>query len=351
MSWLLSGWFAVAGASDMAAEGPGSTAVDQALGELEAGNLVEGCVTLERVVEQHPGSREARWAEQIARTVNGLRANRCTWVEGAVEIATDGRTELIVSQGVVAPVWLATALPLYFPEATSTGTVSLAIVGGLGLGIGGTYLATQNRRVTTGQAMLVYTGEVLGVWYGAWLEGALADEFTGRPAHLGFLVGGLGGVGAAVAFKDASAGDVALFRSGMVWGTALGAVAVVASRTNGRGVITGLGIGTTAGLGVAAALAPRLDLRRGQVNTINLGGYAGALTGGAAVLLTQPDAPGAALMIGGGMVAGLSVAAVLVSRRDRATRTAGLNLAPPQLTMMTDRSGAWIPAVGLNATW
>lgn len=341
-----------ADAGSAPAEQAATEMLDAALADLAAGRLSPGCSRLELLAKSWPDSPDAQRANQLARIVNGLEPRYCAFAEGSIEIATDGRTELIVSQAVVWPIWFTAAAPLYFPEATNFASVGGLILVGLGVGIGGTYLATRDLEVSTGQALTIYTAELLGVWYGAWLEGALADNVTGRPAHLGMLAGAGLGIGLAAQFKDASAGDVALVRSGAIWGTAIGGlVAVLGNVEGGRTVLITLGAGTSAGLALTTALTSSVELRRRQVNVINLGGYAGALVGGAVAIIFQAgDARTAAALIALGAGGGLGIGAYVATQQDR-RRSARNRVPTPRVGMVADPQGRLHPGVTMSGRW
>ena len=77
--------------------------VDAALEQLAAGQLREACTGLQEIAERHPNTVEARWVTQIAQAVNGLQSGQCQWVPSSTEIANNGKPELFVSQGLIAP--------------------------------------------------------------------------------------------------------------------------------------------------------------------------------------------------------------------------------------------------------
>ena len=367
----------------VSAEEPATSGTDPLEGALEAlvnQDLARACILLRRVVEDEPGKPSARRAKALADTAHRADARYCQWaVESPVEEvgassgaeepggdppirepesprvapeARDGRTELLISQALIWPVWAGAAVPLYSPDGASAEATGLAVLVGLGVGLGGTYIATQDRPVSSGQAMTVYTGELLGTWYGLWLDAALAEDApTGRAAHLGTLGGGLLGVGAAALVPEVSSGDVALARSGALWGTAFAGLALgYVEEPNPRRAFGTIGLGTTLGLVTTSLLAKRFELRRGQVNAINLGGYAGALTSGAILLVTQPsDVESAVTVVGVGTILGLTTASILVARGDGTT--ASRLEANAVVTMRRGADGRLSPVVGLHSSF
>lgn len=326
--------------------------LDAALVTLADGDLQAGCAELEFVAAA--GGREGVRAEQIGRLINGLDPRACTWVSERRDIATDGRTELIISQTVIWPGWFATAPGVYTDSASPAAVGGLLIVG-LGVGLGGTWALTRDRPVRESQAMMVYTGELLGVWSGLALEAIVtADERapTGQPAHLGTVVGGMGGLAAAAIAPRASAGDVALVRSGLVWGTGLaGTSAVIGGASGPRTTFGVLYAGTLAGLGSTLALTPYVELRRGQVNTINLAGYAGGLVGGGVALIAQSDERTSAGLVTVGAVAGLVTGVTIIASDggpDRSAQTAG---ASASFAVLPDGDGNSHPGLTVSGRW
>lgn len=327
-----------------------SSMFDSALETLAAGDLRRGCTLLQQLAA--PTSPDRQRATQLARIINGLDPQACSWVEGSVDISTDGRVELIVSQGLLAPIWFGTLLPVYIPDSVTAASTGGMVLAGLGVGIAVPYALTRENSVTSGQALTIYTAELLGGWYGVWLEGALTDEVTGRPGHLGVLAGLGAGIGLANAFPQVSAGDVALMRSGALWGTGYGGI--VLSYLDGpdpRGAFAILGTGTTVGLAAAGALSRPLELRRSQVNLINLGGYVGLLTAGGLLLMAQPDDSRViATSLGVGATAGLVIGSHLATRNGDGV-LARTRLPPAGFAMLKDANGKSHPGIVLNGRW
>lgn len=337
-----------------------ATNLERALTALAIGDVKTGCTLLQPIADSDAPEHER--ALEVARAVNARDRRACAWVAGPATAAAtpnpevrDGRVELMVSQGILAPVWFATMLPVYAPQSADPGAVGAMLLVGLGVGIGVPYALTINRDLTSGQALTIYTAELLGGWYGLWIEGAAAREtFTGKPAHLGVLLGLGAGVGLAAAFPDIAAGDVALVRAGALWGTAYGAVvlALFADDPGPGQAFTTLGMGTTLGVAGTTALTQAVELRRGQVNVINLAGYAGLLASGAVLLIVQPDNPRAAIAtLGVGSAVGLGVGAIAVSQGGGDEALARTRLPSAGFTMLRDGSGRRHPGVVLQGRW
>lgn len=259
--------------------------------------------------------------------------------------ADDGRTELIITQAVAAPL----VFGLFLPGAVG-GTdapiipVSLAFVG-LGAGIGGTWALTQDHPVTEGQAMVISAGELLGALNGGMLAGTLEANERGTFASLaaGTLLGG--GLGLAVSqVTTPSAGEAALVRSGATWGGYFTAISFMIEEGNSRSdflrVAGGVDLGTAAGIGLAkwsSARGKAIDRRR--VNMVNLAGYTGVVVAGGVALVLQDyiwlSQEAGAAMLAGGALAGLGVGAVLT--RDGA----GPDLGTAQGVLLGHDSGGW----------
>lgn len=327
-------------------------AFDAALDLLEAGQVRQGCEALQGVHRAFPGSQQSAQALKVATAIGRLAPSTCRWaIVGGAEATQSGSTELILSQAVVAPVWFATAPSVWGRPGTSVTPAVLLSFAGLGVGIGGTYAATRRWEPSTGQAMSIYTGELLGGWYGLWIAG-LADADSGtqiaRSAHAGVIAGGLAGL-AYGAIGKPRAGDMAMLRSGAIWGTAYGGYVAIATEPGGRGTFLSLGLGTTAGLLGGAALNSVVELRRGQVNTVNLGGYAGTVVGmGVAALIgqgTDLGPVGGSVIVATGTTAGLLTGALLVDHEIRVSRRSQLAASPPMPGILPDGNGGRVPGV------
>jgi hypothetical protein len=227
--------------------------------------------------------------------------------------ANSGRTELIVSQATVGPLLLGVFIPAAAQMNEPTAPVLLAFTG-LGLGIGGTYALTDRYPVTTGQAMAIGSGEIIGMLNGAAISVALDEQAVWAGLSLGTVLGGGIGVAGAIA-ADPTAGQMAVVRSGATWGAYVGGVSFTIVDGSGTGedlvrVALAADVGAISGM----ILAANYDPGRGRMNLINLSGYAGTLVAGGIVVLavqgaSTPDTSliGAGLLLGTGAGLGAGI--------------------------------------------
>jgi hypothetical protein len=147
---------------------------------------------------------------------------------------------------------------------------------------------------------------------------------------------------------DISAGDAALVNSGGIWGTATGALMAQAIFRNPSGSQFGWFIlgGTTAGVLTGSLLAWKLELSRGHVGLIDVGGLAGTGLGFALGYVIGVNSGGEDnIQVGaryalGGMALGLLAGAVL-------TRKYKGDVPPVEALLHRDDGGRW--ALGLPA--
>lgn len=241
------------------------------------------------------GYGDTEWSERALQQLGdvelvasrGCAEGLAPQVASARPLRNEGRTELMVSQAMVGPVLFGAFVPLAFElDGGPVIPVTLGLAG-LGAGIGGTWAVTRHHPVSTGQAMTLYAGEVVGAWNGAWIAAASGSEARGTFASMALGTVGGGGLGLAVAAAlDPTPGEAALVRSGATWGLGFGATSfllVPGDPDRPRSVITRLGVATDLGLLGGLALAHLTSsgepLSRARVNLVNLSGYAGAATG------------------------------------------------------------------------
>jgi hypothetical protein len=343
----------------LASEAASGEPLTAALDLLESGDIRAGCAALQALHAERPGSDQAHWAHQVAVTVAKLSPGACRWAAvGTGEAIQSGTTELIISQAVIAPAWFGASVPIWSRGGGSPSAAVLMTFAGLGLGIGGTYAATRRWEPTSGQAMSIYTGELLGAWYGLWVPTAAnVDGLSAtRIGHVSVVIGGLGGLAFGAGLRP-TAGQVALIRGGAIWGTVFGGLtAMVVEPQSASATFTMLGAGTTVGVLGSAALGTVLDLRRGQVNVINLGGYAGTVVGGGAAVLIgingDLSSQTAAVIVGTGTVGGLVAGALLVDRDIKMSRGRGqVRASTPIPTMLADGAGNRVPGVTMSGVF
>jgi hypothetical protein len=235
--------------------------------------------------------------------------------------------------------------------------VPLIIVGGLGAGLAGSILATEDKTISEAQARLLSTGIIFG--YVLTAEGLLAfatesGDING-PLALGSLVGAAVGTGLAMKYPSMKLGDVSLVNSAAVIGvigTLLGTVVVLGEDPDLDFPTVLLGA-TVASTGAGVALAHKWDITSGRITLINLGGLAGLLAGGAVIALgadSMNARSAAAIELGAG-IAGLASAAYLT--RDNESASLGLpgkGVASVVPTVFHDGKLSY-PGLMMAATW
>ena len=183
----------------------------------------------------------------------------------------NGDIELAISQALMG-----TAFGVYAPFSFGTPTngllLSATAIAGLATGLGTSLTVANRHGVTQGQAMAVYTGEVVGITHGVFLAAELGIWNPAQPISAGFVLGGAGGIAVAV-FARPTAGEMSMVRSGASWGTATGVLALTFFQIPSALVLLG---GMDLGLITGAVLSQRLDVSRRRMNFINLSGYTGA---------------------------------------------------------------------------
>jgi len=237
--------------------------------------------------------------------------------------------------------------------------VPLIIVGGLGVGLAGSILATKDKTISEAQARLLSTGITFG--YVLTAEGILAfaedtGNFNGSMA-LGSLVGAAVGTGLAMKYPNMKLGDVSLVNSSAVIGvigTLLGTVVLLGEDVKDLDFPTVLLGATVASTGAGVALAHKWDITSGRITLINLGGITGLLSAGAVLLAldfsSMSSRTNAAIGLGGG-IAGLAAAAYLT--RDNESASLGLlgkGVASVAPTVFNDGKQSY-PGLMMAATW
>ena len=237
--------------------------------------------------------------------------------------------------------------------------VPLIVVGGLGVGLAGSILATKDKTISEAQARLLSTGITFG--YVLTAEGLAAfardtGNFNGSMA-LGSLVGAAVGTGLAMEYPNMKLGDVSLVNSTAVIGvigTLLGTVVLLGENFKDVNFQTLLLGATVASTGAGVALAHKWDITSGRITLINLGGITGLLTAGSVLLAldfsSMSSRTHAAIGLAGG-IAGLASAAYLT--RDNESASLGLpgkGVASVAPTVFHDGKQSY-PGLMLAATW
>jgi PEGA domain len=153
------------------------------------------------------------------------------------------------------------------------------IVAGLALGSIGGYLLIPGD-IRQGTASFLLTTTAAGLWNGLELGAALSDN---NRTISSIALGGaaLGASGAIIALRqtDISAGQAALWNSGLVWGGISGGLFASIFGGSDRTTVAITAAGTNIGLVTGGLLARRYDVSRRRVIYIDLAGAAGFIAG------------------------------------------------------------------------
>ena len=264
-----------------------------------------------------------------------------------------GRTELVIGAmvfgGAAGPLLVASILGDSNFGNSGLGLLVYMLSSGAGIGAGflGSFLATRDG-VKVGTSSLMLGSAVWGTSFATSLS--LGLDVPARYIY-GLAIAG-SGVGMTAGFliarrTDISAGDAALVNSGGTWGTASGALLAQAIVRNPSGSQFGwfmLG-GTTAGVLTGSLLAWKLELSRGHVGLIDVGGLAGTGLGFALGYVigvnsqSEDNIQTGARYALGGMVLGLLAGAVFTRKYKGDV--------PPVEALLQHNHGRW--AVGLPA--
>lgn len=265
-----------------------------------------------------------------------------------------GRTELVIASmvlgGAAGPLLVASVLGDSSFGNSGLGLLVYMLSSGAGIGAGflGSFLATRDG-IKVGYSSLMIGGAAWGTSLATSLSLGL-DVPTRYIYGLAIAGSGIGmAAGYLVARKlDISAGDAALVNSGGTWGTATGALMAQAVFRNPSGSQFGWFIlgGTTAGVLTGSLLAWKLELSRGRVGLIDVGGLAGTGLGFALGYViginsnSEDNIQVGARYALGGMALGLLAGAVL-------TRKYKGDVPPVEAFLRRDEGGRW--ALGLPA--
>ncbi len=277
-----------------------------------------------------------------------------------------GRTELVIASmvfgGTAGPLLVASILgPCAATDtscfANANPGLALAIyllssAAGIGAGFLGSFLATRDG-VKVGMSSLMIGGAAWGTALATSLSLGL-DVPTRYVYSLAIAGSGIGmSAGFLIARKlDISAGDAALVNSGGTWGTATGALlaqAIIRSPSSSQFGWFILG-GTSAGLLTGSLLAWKLEVSRGRVGLIDVGGLAGTGLGFALGYVigvnsqSEDNLQTGARYALGGMALGLLAGAVM-------TRKYKSDVPPVEALLRRDGDGRWalgLPAFGVE---
>jgi PEGA domain len=309
-------------------------------------------------VGQHTLSVEASDRPTERRTVEvGAEGEVRLFVAMKPARPPNGKIELLIGSaafGLVEGGLLGTALSTSKPAAA----VTSAVIGAAGFLV--PYLVLPPE-VPTGQTSLMVGGRLWGGLEAATLAATIfpGKAFEEHIDDTSFMIAGSSiafGVGAGFLARnlDISAGDASLVNSGAIWGTTLGVLtfySFASSESQAGGPIALLSL--NAGLLIGAILANNTELSRGHVFLIDLGGFAGLVSGTALSALVEGTALSpllgrtdvAARYALGGTVIGLAVGTFVTRDIDSDTRI----LPTPGFT--TDAAGRAVPLFGFAGTW
>jgi hypothetical protein len=265
-----------------------------------------------------------------------------------------GRTELVIASmvfgGAAGPLLVASVLGDSSFGNSGLGLLVYMLSSGAGIGAGflGSFLATRDG-VKVGMSSLMIGSAAWGTALATSLSLGL-DVPTRYVYSLAIAGSGIGmSAGFLIARRlDISAGDAALVNSGGTWGTATGALLAQSIIRNPSASQFGWFIlgGTTAGLLTGSLLAWKLELSRGHVGLIDVGGLAGTGLGFALGYVigvnsqSEDNLQTGARYALGGMALGLLAGAVM-------TRKYKGDVPPVEALLHRDGGGRW--AVGVPA--
>ncbi len=313
---------------------------DRLIGETPLAQLVE--VGKHKLLLEHP---DYPWHREELDVKPGLPVKREIKLSRPVR---SGRTELVLASmiygGVAGPLLVATFSQSSDFLRTSTGlaVTLLSSVAGVGAGFIASFLPTRDG-IKVGHSSLIIGGGAWGTAIGASLALGLqvqAQYVTG----LSLLGGGLGLATTILVshWKDVMPGTAAIMNSGGFWGTATGALLAQSIFRNPSGDQIGwflLG-GTSLGVLSGSLIAWKLDLSRGHVLLVDVGGLAGtglgfALGYGIGVSASQDNGVQAGARYAlGGMVLGILTASIL-ARNYRG------DLPPVEALLRRNKNGRW----------
>jgi PEGA domain len=236
-----------------------------------------------------------------------------------------GRTELVlwsmIYGGTAGPLLVATFSSTEFMRSGAGLAVTLgASAAGIGAGFIASFLPTRDG-IKVGHSSLIIGGGAWGSAIGTSLAFAtnIPDQYITGLALLGGAIGHATGI-LVSHWKDVMPGTAAIMNSGGFWGTATGALLAQAIFTNPSREQWGwflLG-GTSIGVLTGSLIAWKIDITRGHVLLVDVGGVAGGGLGlalgyaiGATSKNEQNNWQAASRYALGGAAVGLLTAAVL----------------------------------------
>ena len=239
--------------------------------------------------------------------------------------------------------WLGIATDVLFEIGDLRGAIVAPMLG-MAAGLSISLLASSDHPVTNSQSWTIITGLEYGSLNGALWAGGLdlsAKGVVGTALATG-LAGGTAGILVARA-KQPREGDIEVVRSGLLWGTVSGFLAMGAFAPDAGTEIIWRTAGAAMDVGFVAglALAGSFDVSRNRMLIIDAATLGGGLTGmGIALLIGGTSGNSRALFGAGlaGMYAGMVTTAVLTRGMDHKSDLAEATV--PAL-YARDRRGHW----------
>lgn len=266
------------------------------------------------------------WAETVARLCGELLAAQQATVPRLkpprLPGERNGRAAIVIGTSAYG-IWLGVAADVLFENDSIRGAIIPPLVG-MGAGLALSLLATANHPIDGGQAWTIITGMQYGSINGALWAGGLnldSQEVVGTALATGLASTA---IGLLVAEKlHPRQGDVEVVRSGLLWGTVTGLLAMAAISPDSdekvffRASAVSMNLGFLGGL----ALATSFDVSRNRDLIIDAGALGGGFVGfGVTWLATAgPNMNGEPLAVGTlvGLYAGMATAIFLTRDMDR----------------------------------
>jgi hypothetical protein len=265
------------------------------------------------------------WAETVARLCGELLAAQQATVPRLkpprLPGERNGRAAIVIGTSAYG-IWLGVAADVLFENDSIRGAIIPPLVG-MGAGLAVSLLATANHPIDGGQAWTIITGMEYGSINGALWAGSLnldSQEVVGTALATGLASTA---IGLLVAEKlHPRQGDVEVVRSGLLWGTVTGllAMAAISPDSDDKAFFRASAVSMNLGFLGGLALAASFDVSRNRDLIIDAGALGGGFVGfGVTWLATAgPSMNGEPLAVGTlvGMYAGMGAAIFLTREMD-----------------------------------
>jgi hypothetical protein len=190
---------------------------------------------------------------------------------------------------------------------------------GAAAGAGSSWLLTEGRGVTSGEAAAINTATIWGVWYG--LATSQVFDLSGPEVPGTFMASMAVFTGAGVGLAllaHPTAGQVSMANSGGLWaGVVTGLFIATADSGDTKTFFIIETVATGVGLTSLALLSQSFPVSRGRVLLIDSGGILGGLLGAATVAVLGGQGDPVLIGAGLGALAGLGTTLWLTDRFDR----------------------------------